>query len=489
MLILSSGYFLLVLSFIYSNNAAVLLGADGDDVVQDDDPKNDEYFHTLAERAVNKINADGNDIKHWKLDKLISGKKQVIAGVKYNLKFSMVRTECEKQKDAELAEMELCSVRDDAPKEVCEFDVIVKQWEDSEKYVNNGCIRQEMYPKKNAEHKLRNNQENLVTKTAENVLKISENIKPKDFSSWNLFNGFIDRFAKAYSSKKEILRRFKIYKRNLRIAKIWQDNDQGTAVYGETPFMDMTPAEFRKIYLPYRWQKPAQPVRRLNATELSQLGDELSATSVDWRTKGVVTPVKNQGACGSCWAFSVTGNIEGQWAKKSGKLVSLSEQELVDCDIVDQGCNGGLPLNAYKEIIRIGGLEPEAEYPYDARKETCHLARKDIAVYINDSVQLPQDEAKMAIWLFKNGPISIGVNASPLQFYRHGISHPWKVFCSPLFLNHGVLIVGYGQEGNKPFWIIKNSWGESWGENGYYRLYRGKNVCGVNEMATSSIIH
>lgn len=91
------------------------------------------------------------------------------------------------------------------------------------------------------------------------------------------------------------MRRFRIYKRNLKIAKIWQDNDQGTAVYGETPFMDMTPAEFRKIYLPYRWQKPSYKVRTLNETEWNQLGDDLPAESVDWRTKGVVTKVKNQG--------------------------------------------------------------------------------------------------------------------------------------------------------------------------------------------------
>ncbi|KAI6190212.1 Papain family cysteine protease [Aphelenchoides bicaudatus] len=240
------------------------------------------------------------------------------------------------------------------------------------------------------------------------VSHVGRTIKAKDFGVWSLFTGFIERYERTYKNKHEILKRFRVYKRNTKAAKMWQDNEMGTAVYGETQFMDLTPKEFRETYLPYTWQRPIKPPRELTESELEDLDAEPVPDTFDWRKKGAVTKVKNQEACGSCWAFSVTGNIEGQWFLKTNKLVSLSEQELLDCDVVDQACNGGLPLNAYQEIIRLGGLETEEEYPYDAEKEpSCKLEKSDVAVYINSSLQLPKDEDKMVAFLFKSGPISI----------------------------------------------------------------------------------
>ena len=156
----------------------------------------------------------------------------------------------------------------------------------------------------------------------------------------------------------------------------------------------------------------------------------------DWRDHGAVTDVKNQGMCGSCWAFSVSGNIEGQQAIRNGELLSLSEQELVDCDQLDGGCGGGFMeverfisssikptclQNAYKTLMDIGGLETEADYGYDGEDEACQFNRSKVAVRVSGGLEISQDEVEMAKWLVKNGPISIALNAFAMQFYMGGV--------------------------------------------------------------------
>jgi len=317
--------------------------------------------------------------------------------------------------------------------------------------------------------------------------------KSGDFREQFLFQkykDFIGIYEKSYKSEKEAVNRYDNFKDNMQKIEKMQAKERGTAKYGPNKFSDMSAAEFRKYFLsPKPWDLTKKPPRKvsLTTTQTANIPD-----SFDWREHGAVTPIKNQGYCGSCWAFSTTGNIEGQWAIQKGKLVDLSEQELVDCDTVDKGCNGGLPSDAYKEIIRLGGLETEKGYPYDGQDEKCHLNKTDIKVYINDSLQLSTNETEIKAWLFHNGPISIGINANAMQFYWGGVSHPWSFLCSPSGIDHGVLIVGYGVEkgliGPQPFWIIKNSWGTDWGEKGYYRIYRGDGSCGVNQMCTSAIV-
>ncbi|XP_056021479.1 uncharacterized protein LOC125650625 isoform X1 [Ostrea edulis] len=305
-----------------------------------------------------------------------------------------------------------------------------------------------------------------------------------DLCQWGVFQQFQERFKRLYMSKQEEKSRFKIFCENMRKAQKLQDIEKGTAVYGMTKFADLSESEFKQ-YVGKVWDQNANKgMKKAAIPHMKSL-----PKSFDWRKHGAVTEVKNQGSCGSCWAFSTTGNIEGQWAIKKKNLISLSEQELVDCDKVDEGCNGGLPSQAYKEIIRLGGLESETDYRYRAHDEKCAFDKSEVRVKINGSVSISSNETEMAAWLTKNGPISIGINAFAMQFYMGGISHPWKIFCNPKELDHGVLIVGYGVEGSKPYWIIKNSWGPDWGEKGYYLVYRGAGVCGLNTMCTSAVVN
>lgn len=144
----------------------------------------------------------------------------------------------------------------------------------------------------------------------------------------------------------------------------------------------------------------------------------------------------------------------------------------------------------FREIERLGGLETESDYPYLQHKQSsCKLDKDKIVAYINGSVVLPKDEKKIMVYLAKNGPLSVGINATPLQFYNGGIHHPWKFFCNKDGMNHAVLLVGYGEEKGTPFWVVKNSWGTGWGEHGFFRLYRGDNTCGIAELVTSAVIN
>ncbi|KAF7243136.1 hypothetical protein EG68_10372 [Paragonimus skrjabini miyazakii] len=296
----------------------------------------------------------------------------------------------------------------------------------------------------------------------------------------DLYEQFKRDYGKVYSNDDDE-KRFAIFKDNLVRAQTYQMHERGTAKYGVTQFFDLTPEEFAAKYL-------SSPIDdQVEHVQLNDLKDP--PEYINWLEKGAVAPVENQGSCGSCWAFSTAGNIEGQWFLKTGQLVSLSKQQLVDCDVLDNGCNGGLPRRTYGEIIRMGGLETQKDYPYIGREQTCRLDESKLLAKIDGSVVLEKDEFKQAAWLAEHGPMSTSLNANYLQYYKYGISHPSRSDCNPARLNHAVLTIGYGTEDGIPYWDIKNSWGDRWGENGFFRLYRGDGTCGIERDASSAIIN
>jgi len=256
--------------------------------------------------------------------------------------------------------------------------------------------------------------------------------------------------------------------------------------------VELTPTELKELLLIRKELKRklgmsypvrSRPKRAAFVTETEQ-GSSLPA-EVDWRNEGWVTPVKNQGQCGSCWSFSATGALEGQNFNKTGVLVSLSEQNLIDCSTANYGCNGGDIDYAFQYVEGNGGIDTETAYPYTGQQGSCHYNAANSAAGCSGWVDLPSgDEDALQQAVATVGPISVAIDASSIMFqlYHSGIYQ--NPFCSSTNLDHAVLVVGYGTSNGQPYWLVKNSWGTSWGQQGYFMMARNDgNMCGI---ATSS---
>ncbi|GMT28136.1 hypothetical protein PFISCL1PPCAC_19433, partial [Pristionchus fissidentatus] len=215
--------------------------------------------------------------------------------------------------------------------------------------------------------------------------------------------------------------------------------------------------------------------------------------SKDWRTDGLVSHVKDQRRCGSCWAFSAVGALEGQQAKKKGEILEFSEQNLVDCSssFGNYGCTGGLMDNAFQYVKENGGIDTEDSYPYMGDEETCRFNNNTIGERDSGFVDLPRfDENALKTAVATIGPISVAIDANHLSFMRYKGGVFYEEECNGIKLNHAVLVVGYGTDENEgDYWLVKNSYGEGWGEDGYIRIVRNRNNhCGIATYASYPIV-
>jgi len=302
---------------------------------------------------------------------------------------------------------------------------------------------------------------------------------------WKQFSNFQNRFKKTYQNFEEMETRFSIFRDNLRKIVLHNLDRTQNFTMGVNQFADLTPEEFKNMY-----------IGRSLKSSLGSYGcgtftstTSSAPVSVDWRTKGVVNPVRDQGQCGSCWAFATTANAESVWAISTGQLLDLSEEYLVDCatglGYFNLGCNGGQPDSAFKYMINNGQCS-EASYPYTAGvTKVAGACQKCTAapVHFSKCYDVSSGNQLLLKEAVAKQPVAVAIEADTayFQLYSGGILTSTK--CGTT-LDHAVELIGYGEENGVKYWTVRNSWSSSWGENGYVRILRSEStndvgICGI----------
>jgi len=305
-----------------------------------------------------------------------------------------------------------------------------------------------------------------------------------DWHAWKLEHG------KRYDNLAEDHRRFAIFQENARIIDELNAKAQipGSGLEGEFGLhskSDLTLEEFRALY--FSCHNPqidnARPI-----SELTRGRTAAPPASWDWREKGAVTGAKDQGQCGSCWAFATIGTIEGQWFIQKGKLVSLSEQDEVDCSKKqhNMGCNGGRVDWGLDYAIAAKGIDTAESYPYTARDGTCKHKAESVGATVSKYLKIKsKNETDLAVAISSVGPVGVAICVTNAWAnYKSGVFYDSSCKSGEFDLSHAVLAVGYGTDAGKDYWIVKNSWGAKWGNQGYINMARNRNNnCGISTDA------
>jgi cathepsin F len=332
------------------------------------------------------------------------------------------------------------------------------------------------------------------------------------------FQKYLKDFDRVYTSLDEMTSKYKVFKANyqnvLNLQAIQDPLQKNGTQVGITKFMDTTPEEFKAQYATLKLtaeqlqeseeatkreeaiaaENSAPPTLKDSGVPNLRSGNSIppvlgAPLSFDWRTQGVVGPVKNQLSCGGCWAFSANVNLEGLYARRFGVYRSFSEEQLIDCDYTNSGCNGGNQQNAFLYVMGTGGLMSSSSYPYQGYQNRCSFSPSYRTPFtVSSWFNAGQNEETIKNYLYTTGPLSVAINSVMLQYYTGGIM-TWDAYnCSPYVLDHGVALVGYGTENGLNYWIVRNSWGANWGEGGYFRIARGYGTCGINQYVVSAIL-
>ena len=319
---------------------------------------------------------------------------------------------------------------------------------------------------------------------------IASDIMDSDVILFQQFQRFIKKYNKKYNSMEEFLKRFEVFKKN--VISTFKDNSFHNT--GITKFSDLTRQEFSKIASNINLNDLT--INTINSREAYFVG--AAPSSWDWRDRGYNPTIRDQGACGAFWAFNIMNHLEFLYYRMKGVMKPFSVQLLIDCDTMDSGCNGG-DISTALSWLKQNGIMLESDYPYTGMKGTC---KKDPSKYIDmkvtgykklgssSSTFSPVDEDEMKEFLYETGPLIVGFNANALQTYTGGVIDVPSSQCPSSGINYIGILVGYGYDSvsNKNYWIVQNSWGKSWGENGYFRIKRGSGTCGINCYVFTALV-